>query len=52
VKVSKGTDSGFAILKDNDALKPHAYLLIPTQHITGMESASILAPDAPNFSME
>jgi CDP-diacylglycerol pyrophosphatase len=49
VKVSKGTDSGFAILKDNSPLKPHAYLLIPTQHIMGIESATILAPDAPNY---
>src|SRR5262249_50099798 len=49
VKISKGTDNGFAILKDNSPLKPHAYLLIPTQHITGIESATILALDAPNY---
>ena len=42
VRISNGTDDGFAILKDNSPLKPHAYLLIPTQHVAGIESAMIL----------
>jgi CDP-diacylglycerol pyrophosphatase len=49
VNISKGVDMGFAILKDNHPLKPHAYLLIPTRRITGIESAKVLAPGAPNY---
>jgi CDP-diacylglycerol pyrophosphatase len=49
VNVSKGTDKGFAVLKDNHPLKPHAYLLIPTVHVTGIESAALLAPGGPNY---
>jgi CDP-diacylglycerol pyrophosphatase len=49
VEISKGTGNGFAILKDNSPLKPHAYLLIPTQHITGIESPTILLPSVPNY---
>jgi CDP-diacylglycerol pyrophosphatase len=49
VNISKGEDRGFAVLKDNAPSKPHAYLLIPTVHITGIESAEVLAPGAPNY---
>jgi CDP-diacylglycerol pyrophosphatase len=46
VNISKGVDSGFAVLKDNAPSKPHAYLLIPTRRITGIESAAVLAAGA------
>ena len=37
---------GYALLKDRDG--DTQYLLIPTLKVTGIESPSILAPDAPN----
>jgi len=49
VNVSKGVDSGFAVLKDGDPSKPHAYLLIPTLRIMGIESAAVLARGSPNY---
>ena len=49
VSVASGADSGFAVLKDNAPSKPYHYLLIPTRRITGIESPSLLAPDAPGY---
>lgn len=38
---------GYALLKDRDG--DTQYLLIPTSKVTGIESPSILEPDAPNY---
>jgi len=38
---------GFALLKDIDGVAQ--YLLIPTEHITGIESPALLAPDAKDY---
>jgi CDP-diacylglycerol pyrophosphatase len=40
-------DGGYAVLKD--LVGDTQFLLIPTARITGIESAAILAPDAPNY---
>ena len=40
-------DSGFALLKDIDG--PAQYLLIPTERITGIESPTLLEPDATDY---
>jgi CDP-diacylglycerol pyrophosphatase len=49
VSISNGVERGFAVLKDNAASKPYAFLLIPTRRITGIESPLLLGLDAPNY---
>ena len=49
VNISEGLDRGFAVLKDDDGSKPHAYLLIPTRRLTGIEEPALLEPSAPNY---
>ncbi|HEY1736261.1 MAG TPA: CDP-diacylglycerol diphosphatase [Methylovirgula sp.] len=50
VELSNGEDKGYAILKDIRGAAQH--LLIPTRRIPGIESADLLAPDAPNYWKE
>lgn len=47
VDLDSGIDKGFAVLKDIRG--GEQYLLIPTARIPGIESPTILAPDAPNY---
>ena len=47
VDLRDGIEKGFAILKDIRGATQ--ILLIPTAHISGIESPIILAPDAPNY---
>lgn len=47
VDLTKGVARGFAILKDINGASQ--FLLIPTQRVDGIESRSLLAPDAVNF---
>jgi CDP-diacylglycerol pyrophosphatase len=47
VDLSAGEDRGYAVLKD--LVGPTQFLLIPTGRITGVESPSILEPDATNY---
>jgi CDP-diacylglycerol pyrophosphatase len=47
VELSDGVDKGYAILKDIDGATQ--FLLIPTIRTSGIESFSILDPDAPNY---
>jgi CDP-diacylglycerol pyrophosphatase len=47
VDLSGGEEAGYAVLKD--LVGPLQFLLIPTARITGIESPSILDPDAPNY---
>ena len=49
VNVSKGMDGGFVVLKDQSPTKPHAYLLIPTRRVTGIEAAELLEAGTPNY---
>jgi CDP-diacylglycerol pyrophosphatase len=49
VDVKDGTERGYAVLKDNAPSKPHHYLLIPTRHISGIESPLILEPSTPAY---
>jgi CDP-diacylglycerol pyrophosphatase len=47
VNITNGVDKGFALLKD---IKPgQQFLLIPTRQIAGIESDSLLEPDAVNY---
>jgi CDP-diacylglycerol pyrophosphatase len=43
----EGDAKGYAVLKD--IVGATQYLLIPTVRVTGIESALLLAPDAPNY---
>jgi CDP-diacylglycerol pyrophosphatase len=47
VDLSAGEEHGYAVLKD--LVGPLQFLLIPTGRITGIESPSILEPDATNY---
>ncbi|MGA3303713.1 MAG: CDP-diacylglycerol diphosphatase [Methylovirgula sp.] len=47
VELAGGEDKGYVILKDIRGVAQ--YLLIPTRRIPGIESADLLAPDAPNY---
>jgi CDP-diacylglycerol pyrophosphatase len=47
VNLHSGVGHGYAALKD--LVGEAQYLLIPTSRISGIESPSILAPDAPNY---
>lgn len=47
VDLAKGTDKGFAVLKDINGIAQ--FLLIPTARIGGIEDPAILAPDAANY---
>jgi len=47
VDIPNGVDHGFAVLKDKHGVAQ--YLLMPTQDITGIEDARILAPGAVNY---
>ena len=47
VDQNKGDAKGYAILKD--IVGATQYLLIPTARVPGIESESLLAPDAPNY---
>jgi CDP-diacylglycerol pyrophosphatase len=47
VVLPEDAPSGWVVLKDRDGATQ--YLLMPTQKITGIEDAAILAPNAPNF---
>lgn len=49
VDLSAGAEGGFVVLKDNDRWKPHAFLLIPTKRLPGIESPELLAAGAPNY---
>ncbi len=50
VDLSHGEGAGSAVLKDIKG--DTQYLLIPTKRITGIESPSVLAADAPNYFAE
>lgn len=50
VELSGGEDRGYVILKDIRGVAQ--YLLIPTRRVPGIESADLLAPDAPNYFAE
>jgi CDP-diacylglycerol pyrophosphatase len=47
VDLTGGSETGFAILKDPRGLAQ--FLLVPTARISGIESPSILDPNAPNY---
>jgi CDP-diacylglycerol pyrophosphatase len=47
VDLSAGEDKGTAVLKD--LVGATQFLLIPTGRVTGIESPTLLAPDAPNY---
>ena len=47
VDLQGGEAQGYVILKDIRGIAQ--FLLIPTRQITGIESADLLAPDAPNY---
>jgi len=47
VDLSRGEDRGWAVLKDS--VGDRQYLLMPTQHIPGIESPALLSPDATNY---
>jgi CDP-diacylglycerol pyrophosphatase len=47
LSVSDGVEHGYAVLKDQTGIAQ--YLVMPTQHITGIEDGRILAPDATNY---
>lgn len=47
VDLNKGVAGGFAVIKDQRGQTQ--YLLLPTQRITGIESAALLAPHATNY---
>jgi CDP-diacylglycerol pyrophosphatase len=47
VNITSGIDHGYAILKDRSGATQ--FLLIPTQHVIGIESPALLAPDAGNY---
>jgi CDP-diacylglycerol pyrophosphatase len=47
VDLSHGVERGYVVLKDIAGATQ--YLVLPTARIAGIESAAILAPDAPNF---
>jgi CDP-diacylglycerol pyrophosphatase len=47
VDLHAGAAKGYAILKDLNGVAQ--YLLIPTAPVAGIESAALLAPDAPNY---
>ena len=49
VDLSEGAERGFAVLKDNDRRKPHAFLLIPTRRLGGIEAPELLAAGAPHY---
>jgi CDP-diacylglycerol pyrophosphatase len=47
VDLHEGDARGYAVLKD--IVGPTQYLLIPTARVSGIESALLLAPGAPNY---
>lgn len=47
VDLARGMASGYAVLKDIRGATQ--YLLIPTGQVGGIESGSLLSPDAPNY---
>ena len=47
VDLAEGVQRGHAVLKDSVGARQ--FLLIPTARIAGIESAELLAPDAPNY---
>ena len=47
VVLQGGAESGYAVLKDRVGVAQ--YLLIPTARLTGIESAALLQPEAPNY---
>jgi CDP-diacylglycerol pyrophosphatase len=47
VDLGAGEENGYAVLKD--LVGPLQFLLIPTGRVTGIETPSLLAPDAPNY---
>jgi len=47
VDLAHGVDSGYAVLKD--IVGASQFLLIPTERVGGIESQSLLAPDAVNY---
>jgi len=47
VDLSAGEAAGFAVLKDIKGATQ--FLLIPTRHISGIESRALLAPGATNY---
>jgi CDP-diacylglycerol pyrophosphatase len=47
VELENGVEKGYAVLKD--IVGATQFLLIPTLRISGIESFSILDPDAPNY---
>jgi CDP-diacylglycerol pyrophosphatase len=50
VELRDGEERGYALLKD--LVGASEFLLIPTARITGIESPTLLAPDAPNYFAE
>jgi CDP-diacylglycerol pyrophosphatase len=47
VDLREGDAKGYVVLKD--LVGATQYLLIPTERVSGIESALLLAPDAPNY---
>jgi CDP-diacylglycerol pyrophosphatase len=47
VDLREGDAKGYVVLKD--LIGATEYLLIPTARVSGIESASLLAPEAPNY---
>ena len=50
VDLAAGEGRGYAVLKDRNG--PNQYLLIPTAQVSGIESAAVLAADAPPYFAE
>jgi CDP-diacylglycerol pyrophosphatase len=40
---------GYVIIKDNSPTKPYAFLLLPTDRITGIEDSELWVDDGPNY---
>jgi CDP-diacylglycerol pyrophosphatase len=49
VNLAEGVERGFVVFKDEDARKPHSYMLIPTRRITGIEDRELFEPKAQNY---
>lgn len=47
VALQGGAERGYAVLKDRVGVTQ--YLLVPTARLTGIESAALLQPEAPNY---
>jgi CDP-diacylglycerol pyrophosphatase len=46
---ARGPRRDYAIIKDNSSCKPKAYLLLPSQCVTGVESKAVLAEPVVDF---